>query len=176
MNDALPAKPARKPRADSVRNRERVLEAAKAVFAEGGPAGSLEGVARQAGVGVGTLYRHFPTRPDLIAAVFSQEIDACADAAERLAKDHPAFDALRLWMREFVALVTTKRGLAQVPRPSSRWRKTATADCSRHSDGCSTPLDPPVTSAGTSAPTTFSTPRPAYACRPRPGPSRRLPS
>ena len=81
--------------------------------AEGGPAGSREGVARRAGVGVGTLYRHFPTRPDLIAAVFRQEIDACAAAAERLAKAHPAFDALRLWMREFVALVTTKRGLAQ---------------------------------------------------------------
>jgi len=64
----------RKPRADAIRNRERVLEAAKAVFSQGGPEASLEAVARCAGVGIGTLYRHFSTRDDLYEAVYRREV------------------------------------------------------------------------------------------------------
>ena len=112
MNDALPAKPARKPRADSVRNRERVLEAAKAVFAEGGPAGSLEGVARQAGVGVGTLYRHFPTRQALFEAVYRREVEQLAELAEQLGTDLPPLEALRRWMHANVEFVATKKGMS----------------------------------------------------------------
>ncbi len=112
MDDALPAKPARKPRADSVRNRERVLKAAKAVFAEGGPAGSLEGVARRAGVGVGTLYRHFPTRQTLFEAVYRREVEQLVELAEQLRTDSPPLQALRQWMHANVEFVATKKGMS----------------------------------------------------------------
>ena len=69
-------------------------------------------IADQAGVGVGTVYRHFPQRADLIAAVFRREIDACADAAPILAAEHAPFDALARWMQRYAAFVATKRGLA----------------------------------------------------------------
>ena len=74
----------RKPRADGVRNRERVLEAAKVVFSAGGPDASLEAVARRAGVGIGTLYRHFPTREALFEAVYRREVDQLSELAEQL--------------------------------------------------------------------------------------------
>ena len=112
MNDVLLAKPARKPRADSVRNRERVLEAAKAVFAEGGPAGSLEKVARQAGVGIGTLYRHFPTRQALFEAVYRREVKQLVELAEQLGTDLPPLEALRRWMHANVEFVATKKGMS----------------------------------------------------------------
>ena len=112
MDGVLPAKTARKPRADSVRNRERVLQAAKAVFAAGGPGGSLEAVARQAGVGIGTLYRHFPTRQALFAAVYRHEVDQLADLAEQLGTDVPPVEALRRWMHANVAFVATKKGMS----------------------------------------------------------------
>src|ERR1700731_1599576 len=92
----------RKPRADAVRNRERVLEAAKAVFSAGGAEASLEAVARSAGVGIGTLYRHFPTREALFEAVYRREVHQLAELAERL-KDKPdPLDALRQWMHSNV--------------------------------------------------------------------------
>ncbi len=109
---ADPAKALRKPRADSVRNRERVLEAAKAVFAAGGPDGSLEEVARQAGVGVGTLYRHFPTRQTLFDAVYRREVEQLVHLAEQLAADPVPVDALRRWMHEVVEFVATKKGMS----------------------------------------------------------------
>jgi AcrR family transcriptional regulator len=112
MESVSPAKPARKPRADSVRNRERVLEAAKAVFAAGGPAGSLEAVARQAGVGVGTLYRHFPTRQALFEAVYRHEVEQLVELAEQLETDLPPLEALRRWMHANVAFVATKKGMS----------------------------------------------------------------
>ena len=112
MDDGVSAKPARKPRADSIRNRERVLEAAKAVFAEGGPAGSLEAVARRAGVGVGTLYRHFPTRQALFEAVYRREVEQLAELAEQLGTDLPPLEALRWWMRANVEFVATKKGMS----------------------------------------------------------------
>lgn len=112
MNKILPAKPARKTRVDSVRNRERVLAAAKAVFAASGPAGSLEAVARQAGVGVGTLYRHFPTRQDLFEAVYRREVEQLVELAGQLGADLPPLEALRQWMHANVEFVATKKGMS----------------------------------------------------------------
>src|ERR1700728_403707 len=92
----------RRPRADAVRNRERVLEAAKAVFSAGGPDASLEAVARRAGVGIGTLYRHFPTREALFEAVYRREVEQLVDLAEQLKADVAPDDALRRWLRSTV--------------------------------------------------------------------------
>ena len=78
----LDTKAPRKPRADAARNRERVLEAAKTVFSAGGPEASLEAVARTAGVGIGTLYRHFPTREALFEAVYRREVQQLADLGD----------------------------------------------------------------------------------------------
>ncbi|MBV1703115.1 MAG: TetR/AcrR family transcriptional regulator [Hyphomicrobiales bacterium] len=103
----------RKLRADAQRNLETLLRAAKEVFAEAGLDAPVRDIASRAGVGIGTVYRHFPQRADLIAAVFWQEIERCAAAADKLAAEHAPFDALRLWMHEFVDLASTKRGLAQ---------------------------------------------------------------
>src|ERR1700710_2326250 len=88
----------RRPRADAVRNRERVLQAAKAVFSAGGPDASLEAVARRAGVGIGTLYRHFPTRQDLFEAVYRREVEQLAELAEQLAVEVAPTEALRRWL------------------------------------------------------------------------------
>ena len=103
----------RRVRADAQRNLVTLLKAAKEVFAEAGVDAPVRDIAERAGVGVGTVYRHFPRRPDLIAAVFDQELDSCADAADALAAAHPPFEALALWMRHFVDLAATKHGLAQ---------------------------------------------------------------
>jgi AcrR family transcriptional regulator len=112
MDGIVAARSVRKPRADSVRNRERVLQAAKAVFAAGGPEASLEAVARQAGVGVGTLYRHFPTRQALFEAVYRHEVEQLVELAEQLQTDLPPLEALRGWMRANVAFVATKKGMS----------------------------------------------------------------
>src|SRR5882762_3119898 len=93
------AETVRKPRADAVRNRERVLEAAKTVFSAGGPDASLEAVARRAGVGIGTLYRHFPTREDLFEAVYRREVQQLTELAEQLQNTPAPVDALRRWLR-----------------------------------------------------------------------------
>ena len=106
-----PADMVRRPRADSVRNRERVLEAAKAVFSAGGPDASLEAVARRAGVGIGTLYRHFPTREALFEAVYRREVDQLSELAEQLKGTADPVDALRSWLRSNVQLVATKKGM-----------------------------------------------------------------
>ena len=107
-----PAKPARKPRADSVRNRGRVLAAARAVFAAGGPAASLEAVAREAGVGVGTLYRHFPTREALFEAVYRHEVEQLVELAAQLRAELPPLEALRRWLHANVSFVATKKGMS----------------------------------------------------------------
>lgn len=103
-----PSRP-RKPRADAVRNRERVMEAAKAVFSQGGPEAGLETVARRAGVGIGTLYRHFPTREALYEAVFRREVEQLAELARQLSPDLPG---LRRWSQALVEFVATKKGMA----------------------------------------------------------------
>jgi AcrR family transcriptional regulator len=105
-------KSTRKPRADAVRNRERVLEAAKVVFSAGGAEASLEAVARAAGVGIGTLYRHFPTREALFEAVYRREVQHLADLAEELKQEPQPIDALRHWMRSNVKFVATKKGMS----------------------------------------------------------------
>ena len=102
----------RRKRADAQRNLGTLLQAAKTVFAISGVDAPVREIADRAGVGIGTLYRHFPTRADLIAAVFRQEMDSCAEAAETLAAAHPPFETLSLWMDRFVELAATKRGLA----------------------------------------------------------------
>jgi AcrR family transcriptional regulator len=102
----------RKPRADAVRNRERVLAAAKAVFSAGGAEASLEAVARAAGVGIGTLYRHFPTREALFEAVYRREVQQLADLAEQLKQEAEPVEALRQWMRSNVEFVATKKGMS----------------------------------------------------------------
>ncbi|MBR1090431.1 TetR/AcrR family transcriptional regulator [Bradyrhizobium manausense] len=101
----------RKPRADAVRNRERVLEAAKLVFNAGGPEASLEAVAKRAGVGIGTLYRHFPTREDLFEAVYRREVEQLSELAEQLKSAKDPVDALRRWLRSGVEFVATKKGM-----------------------------------------------------------------
>src|SRR6201988_3705999 len=109
-NKADTGKPERRLRADSIRNRELLLEAAASVFSAGGPDASLEAVAKRAGVGIGTLYRHFPTREALFEAVYRREVDHLADLAEQL-KREPPVDALRHWMRSNVKFVATKKGM-----------------------------------------------------------------
>jgi AcrR family transcriptional regulator len=107
------SKTTRRPRADAVRNRERVIEAAKAVFSAGGPDASLEAVARRADVGIGTLYRHFPTREALYEAVYRREVEQLADLAERLKADNVApTEALRRRLRSNVEFVATKKGMS----------------------------------------------------------------
>ncbi len=101
----------RKPRADATRNRERVLEAAKAVFSAGGPDASLEAVAKRAGVGIGTLYRHFPTREALFEAVYRREVEQLSELAEQLKSAASPVDALRRWLKSNVELVATKKGM-----------------------------------------------------------------
>src|SRR5882757_4969480 len=102
----------RRPRADAVRNRERVLEAAKAVFSAGGPDASLEAVARRAGVGIGTLYRHFPTREALFEAVYRREVEQLGELAEELKTEAAPVEALRRWLRSNVEFVATKKGMS----------------------------------------------------------------
>src|ERR1700743_1770188 len=109
------AKSPRKPRADAQRNRELVLEAAKAVFSAGGPDASLEAVARRAGVGIGTLYRHFPTREALFEAVYRREVEQLGELAEQLKGEASPVEALRKWMRSNVEFVATKKGSTAAP-------------------------------------------------------------
>jgi AcrR family transcriptional regulator len=101
-------------RADARRNRERLLEAAAAAFgaAAGGPV-SLESIARDAGVGIGTLYRHFPTRDVLVEAVYRAELAEVAAAARQLLKRYPPKAALRRWMDRYASFVAAKRGMAE---------------------------------------------------------------
>jgi AcrR family transcriptional regulator len=100
-------------RSDAARNRERLLRAATAVFSAGGADASLEAVARRARVGIGTLYRHFPTREALYEAVYRHEVEQLTDLAEQL-KDEPSpIEALRRWLRSGVEFVATKKGMIQ---------------------------------------------------------------
>jgi AcrR family transcriptional regulator len=101
--------PARQPRADAQRNRERILEIAKAVFTRDGATASLDDIARQAVVGPGTLYRHFPTRDSLIEAVYSSEVEKLAAAEQSFAATMPPLETLRAWMLLFIEHVASKK-------------------------------------------------------------------
>jgi len=102
----------RKPRTDAQRNRERILEAAKEAFTRSGANTSLDDIARQAGVGAGTLYRHFPTRDELLEAVYRTEVQKLAAAQRKFAEDLPPIEALRAWMLLFVDYIETKKIIA----------------------------------------------------------------
>lgn len=102
----------RRLRADAQRNIDALLQSAMAVFATSGVDAPVREIAEKADVGIGTVYRHFPQRSDLIAAVFRREIDACADAAPILANEHDPFEALANWMQRYTAFIAAKRGLA----------------------------------------------------------------
>jgi AcrR family transcriptional regulator len=106
--DAADLAPPRKPRADAARNRERILEVAKEAFTRNGADTSLDDIARQSGVGSGTLYRHFPTRDALIEAVYRTEVEKLAAAEQRLAATLPPLEALRAWMFLFIDHVAGK--------------------------------------------------------------------
>ncbi len=101
--------PARKPRADAEQNRALLLEAAKAAFAEKGASAPLEEIARAAGVGIGTLYRHFPNREALLQEVYADESEKLAAAAGRLIANEEPLEALREWLRLFVRYFVTKQ-------------------------------------------------------------------
>jgi AcrR family transcriptional regulator len=104
----------RKPRADAQRNRARILEAAKKEFTRSGANASLEEIAKKAGVGPGTLYRHFPTREDLLVAVYRSEMEKLAAAKRTLADSKSPVEALRAWLLLFVDAVATKQIIAPV--------------------------------------------------------------
>lgn len=108
-----PTKPTRRPRADGERNRLLLIDAAKRVFAEKGAAASLEQVAREAKVSIASLYRHFPTRDDVISAVYRQEVDALIEAVDSLAATHDPEAALRAWLMLFVDFLDAKHGMAE---------------------------------------------------------------
>jgi AcrR family transcriptional regulator len=104
----------RKPRSDAQRNRERILEVAKQEFTRSGAQASLEEIAKRAGVGPGTLYRHFPTREELLVAVYRSEMEKLAVAGRTLADTLPPVEALRAWLLLFVDAVETKQIIAPV--------------------------------------------------------------
>src|SRR5271168_3149959 len=107
------SQPARqKPRMDAQRNRQRILKAAKEAFARSGTSSSLDDIAKQAGVGAGTLYRHFPTRDALLEAVYRSEVEKLAAAEKSFAESMPPIDALRAWMLLFVDYLAAKQIIA----------------------------------------------------------------
>ncbi|MBM7502765.1 TetR/AcrR family transcriptional regulator [Agromyces aurantiacus] len=111
----IAADPAREKRRDAVRNQEQLLDAAAAVFVELGVHAPVRVVAERAGVGMGTLYRHFPTRADLVVAVYRHQVDAAAEAGSVLLRESSSPpDALHAWVDVFVDFLVTKHGLADV--------------------------------------------------------------
>jgi AcrR family transcriptional regulator len=111
MTTSEPILTSRPMRADARRNYDKLIEAARAVFTEQGASASLEEVARRADVGIGTLYRHFPSRQDLLEAVYVEEVEALCQSAAELA-DLPPWEALVSWLNRFVSYIGTKRALA----------------------------------------------------------------
>ncbi|HEY4354903.1 MAG TPA: helix-turn-helix domain-containing protein [Acidobacteriaceae bacterium] len=100
---------ARKPRADATRNRERILEVARQVFTRRGAAASMDEIAKRARIGPGTLYRHFPTRDDLLAAVYITEVEKLAEAQRKFSAELPPAEALRAWLLVFIDYIAAKR-------------------------------------------------------------------
>jgi AcrR family transcriptional regulator len=112
--------PARSKRADALRNEKTLLAAAAAVFVTSGVDAPIREIAARAGVGIGTIYRHFPTRADLVVAVYRHQVEACAEAGPALlASADSAFAALRQWVDRFVDFLVTKHGLANVLQSES---------------------------------------------------------
>ena len=112
----MPDTSSRPLRADAQRNRDRLLEVAVRAFSQDGPDVTLDGIAREAGVGIGTLYRHFPTREALIEAAYRNELARLCDAVPDLLRDLPPDEATRTWMDRYIDYMTTKRGMAAALR------------------------------------------------------------
>jgi AcrR family transcriptional regulator len=112
MKTSPAQKIARKPRADAQRNRERILEVAKQVFARRGAEASMDEIAKRAKIGPGTLYRHFPTRDDLLAAVYISEVEKLADAQKKFSAELPPVEALRAWLLVFIDYIAAKKIIA----------------------------------------------------------------
>ena len=110
------ARPQRRLRADAQRNEDRLLKAAAVAFAREGAGASVKDIARAAGVGVGTLYRRFPSKELLVEATYRHEVEQLCQAAPELAAAEPPAEALRAWMRRFVEFMATKRGMADALR------------------------------------------------------------
>ncbi|TIV64917.1 MAG: TetR/AcrR family transcriptional regulator [Mesorhizobium sp.] len=141
--------PAPKPlRADAQRNRDRLVEVAAQMFASDGVDASLEEIAKRAGVGIGTLYRHFPTREHLVEVVYRREVEGLCHAAEDLAREHPADVALELWMQRFVDYIATKRGLATSLRLLLTANSTLFSDTSGRVSGAMRSLIQAAAAAG----------------------------
>ncbi|GAA2966895.1 TetR/AcrR family transcriptional regulator [Streptomyces enissocaesilis] len=121
-----PADAERPLRAHARRNRENLIAVARAAFAAADDTVPLENIAREAGVGIGTLYRHFPTREALVEAVYSTELDAIATSAPALLDQFPPDVALRAWMGRYEAFVATKRGMVDILRAGWASGKIAT--------------------------------------------------
>ncbi|WP_331737303.1 TetR/AcrR family transcriptional regulator [Streptomyces sp. NBC_00019] len=120
MANGSPASPSRGKRADAQRNRETVLAAAAEVFVSSGVDAPIRQIAAQAGVGMATIYRHFPTRADLVTAVYRHQIEACAEAGPNLLGSAGSpLDALRQWIDLFVDFLVTKHGLADALQSDS---------------------------------------------------------
>jgi AcrR family transcriptional regulator len=111
-----PADGGRPLRADAQRNRDKLLEVAVRAFSQGGPELPLESLAKEAGVGIGTLYRHFPTREALVEAAYRSELARLCDSAADLLRELPADRALRVWMDRFIDYMATKQGMAEALR------------------------------------------------------------
>ena len=107
---------ARAPRADALRNRDKLVQVARAAFAGADESVPLEGIARRAGVGIGTLYRHFPTREALVGAVYAAELDEITGCVPALLQELPPDAALRAWMERYAAFIATKRGMVETLR------------------------------------------------------------
>src|ERR1700754_4986030 len=105
-------KRARKPRADAQRNRERIIEVAKLIFTRRGAEASMDEIAKRAKIGPGTLYRHFPTRDDLLAAVYISEVEKLAEAQRKFSAELPPVEALRAWMLVFIDYIAAKKIIA----------------------------------------------------------------
>jgi AcrR family transcriptional regulator len=112
MKKSAANKTARKPRADAQRNRERILGAAKQVFTRRGAEASMDEIGKCARIGPGTLYRHFPTRDDLLAAVYISEVEKLAEAQKKFSADLPPIEALRAWMLVFIDYIAAKKIIA----------------------------------------------------------------
>ena len=112
MKTSAAKKTGRKPRADAQRNRERILEVAKQVFTRRGAEASMDEIAKRAKIGPGTLYRHFPARDELLAAVYISEVEKLAEAQRKFSAELPPVEALRAWMLIFIDYIAAKKIIA----------------------------------------------------------------
>src|SRR3954449_10449066 len=136
-------------RADALRNYEKLVAAGREAFTEADRSASLEDVARRAGVGIGTLYRHFPTRTDLVQAIYVDEVEALSRSAGELAADVDPWEALTAWLGRFVGYVATKQALAdELFAVTDPERQAVFAGCRAMLYGAGEPLLRRATGAG----------------------------